>query len=217
MVFLTGPSFFQRKEKSGAVVDIKTISRPINIEEQPLNTRARLHSMTSTSSRSSSDSDDSSRSHSFNPLQSHPPLQINASPIAEASYSGSMTQETERQHSRNGPPSNMQFVEFSVFDDDSDDESTCDSRRATYVYDQGSQWPLKDWQTILPGLARAQESSEFSTPLSPRPASHQRRPTEWMNEPDRFVKRGSWKRRGIIFGSDAASEEETQRHFELPE
>ncbi|KAJ1335967.1 hypothetical protein MN608_02712 [Microdochium nivale] len=216
MVCLTGPSFFQRKERTGATGDIKSIiSGPINIEEQPLNTRTRLHSMTSNSSRSSSESDDSSSARSFNPLQSHPPLQINASPIAETRYTGAMSQDGQRQQSRDGPSSNMQFV--SVFDDDSDDESTCTSRRTTYVYDQGLQWPLKDWQTIPPGLARAQESSEFSTPLSPRPAAHQRRPTEWMNEPDRFVKRGSWKRRGIIFGSDAASEEEAQRHFELPE
>ncbi|KXJ93879.1 hypothetical protein Micbo1qcDRAFT_193207 [Microdochium bolleyi] len=212
MVCLTGPSFFQRKTRGDALdgvnFAIKSISGPIMIEEPTFNTHARLHSMTSTSSRSSTDSDDSARA--FNPLQSHPPLQINASPVAEA--------RSERLPSRDGPASHLHFVEFSSLDNmDSDESRPASSRRMTYVYDQGSQWPLKDWQTIPPGLADAPEATEFSTPLRPRPATHQRRPTEWMNESDRFVKRGSWKRRGIIFGPDASSDEETQRHFELPE
>ncbi|KAH7037290.1 uncharacterized protein B0I36DRAFT_313700 [Microdochium trichocladiopsis] len=217
MVCLSSPSFFQRRTRAATLQSGKIeIKHPhykqLDMEEQALRTHARLYSMTSSNSRSSSESDDSSRAHSFNPLQSHPPLQINASPIIETRFMGNDDRgEFHQAQSKINE-------EFAILDeDDLDDSRPSSSRRMTYVYDEGSQWPLKDWQTIPPGLADPQESSEFATALRPRPANHQRRPTEWRDDPDLFIKRGSWKRRGIIFNPDVPSDDENVEHFELPE
>ena len=173
--------------------------------------------MTSTNSRTSSDTDCSARS--FNPLHSHPPLHMNASPISEAKFVD-IEEDSGDDHKMF---QNLQHIKsISEFSADSDDDSISStptsSRRMTYVYDQNTQWPLKDWQTIPPGLATASaslEESEFTTPLRPRPANHQRRPPVPANEHDTFVKRGSWKRRGIIFNADASSDEENSMHFDL--
>lgn len=215
MVCISGPSFLQRKARAATPAsgrfEIRHPHLPVDIEEQALQTQARLYSMASSNSRSSSESDHSSRAPSFNPLQSHPPLQINASPITETKFMD--INETRTQQS-----SRQEIDEFAIHEDETSSESRpTSSRRITYIYDQGAQWPLKDWQTIPPGFAGVQEPSDFTTALRPTPANHMRRPTECRNESERFVKRGSWKRRGIIFHSDSSSDDESVEHFELPE
>jgi hypothetical protein len=91
------------------------------------------------------------------------------------------------------------------------------STTRAYQYDQDSQWPLKDWQTIPPGLSES-SSPTSSTASSPtQPNIPRRRNADWMNDTDVFVKRGAWKRQGIIFHLDQKDEAWQEQHFELPE
>lgn len=186
-------------------------------------------SLASTVTRSSTDSHrrpgcSLSSSASFDPLSLHPPLALNTSPrFDEARYREDAEREdrffnqTRRaeDHIQDSPEYSPVKGENCFFRRDND-------RRVTYVYDQAAQWPLKDWQTIPPGLADIEDVSEPATPLTPltpRPASRhyelQRRPAGWMDDPCFYVKRGDWKRRGIVFHLDASAEEEQEQHFEI--
>ncbi|KAK8072293.1 hypothetical protein PG996_005641 [Apiospora saccharicola] len=80
------------------------------------------------------------------------------------------------------------------------------------------QWPLKDWQAVPPGLAKMDEQ-EFAAQTTPRRLPNdQRRPPKDnnMSEMEMFVKRGEWKRKGIVFGLGSDYEDEQEQHFELP-
>ncbi|KAK7751112.1 hypothetical protein SLS62_006941 [Diatrype stigma] len=165
---------------------------------------------------------------SFDPLSCHPPLCINTSPhFDEDRYREDSEREdrffnqTQRaqDHYQDAPELSPVKGENCFFHRDN-------RRRITYVYDQATQWPLKDWQTIPPGLADIDDlSSEPTTPLTPRPPSSrtrpddQKRPVDWMTrDPGSFfVKRGEWKRRGIVFHLDDDAEEEQERHFPIEE
>ncbi|RYP44588.1 hypothetical protein DL768_008961 [Monosporascus sp. mg162] len=180
-------------------------------------------SLASTGSRSSTESHRKpSRSGSLDPLSLHPPLNINSSPHFDEeryhedeereSHSLNREQPREEGHIQNSPECSPIKCENCYF--------PCDgNRRMAYVYDQTAQWPLKDWQTIPPGLADMDDgdsSSTPTTPLAPPPhPSNQRRPTNWMDDPGFCFKRGEWKRRGIVFHLDPSAEEEQEQHFEL--
>ncbi|KAH8661931.1 hypothetical protein BX600DRAFT_465133 [Xylariales sp. PMI_506] len=158
------------------------------------------------------------RSSSFNPLSLHPPLALNASPaISESSediHHGS-SRYGQFRHTTGGlheygseqSPSSGNFY-FNQ-----------DSRRRTYVYDQHLQWPLKDWQTVPPGLADMSEAEVYrhTKPRTLSTPSHRRPPREVTSDLDMFVKVGAWKRRGIVFELDSDSELDQVQHFELPE
>lgn len=191
-------------------------------------------SLASTITRSSTESHRSKpggsggSSSSFGPLSCHPPLSINTSPhFDEDRWCREDTEREDRffsptakraqDHYQDTPELSPVKGENCFFHRDN-------RRRITYVYDQATQWPLKDWQTIPPGLADIDDlSSEPATPTTPRPPScshqRQRRPVEWMtqNPGSFFVKRGDWKRRGIVFHLDDDAEEEQEQHFPIEE
>ncbi|KAI0475826.1 hypothetical protein GGR56DRAFT_437886 [Xylariaceae sp. FL0804] len=92
--------------------------------------------------------------------------------------------------------------------------------RASYVYDQDCQWPLKDWQAIPPSPGLVSDdgsSSASSSPASSPLSSPARMPrnTAWMRTPDAFLKRGEWKRRGLVFHLDSEHQDLQEEHFEL--
>ncbi|KAI1337111.1 hypothetical protein F5Y15DRAFT_161678 [Xylariaceae sp. FL0016] len=182
----------------------------------------RKFSSSSTSSQFSSASESSTtRAARYDPLSLHPPLSFNTSPRIAPEYDMTRYREDEEREDR--------FFNQTRHADDHIQDLTeyspvkgknCFFEKPTgrpYTYDQQSQWPLKDWQAIPPGLA--EDGYTYTTPLSSpsRPTRHRRRNTDWMNEPDVFVKRGAWKRQGIVFHLDSGNEEMQEQHFELPE
>ncbi|KAK8122236.1 hypothetical protein PG984_010906 [Apiospora sp. TS-2023a] len=167
------------------------ISHPI---EQHNNFHTRSMSTSSTVSHASSTG--SNMKADFNPLSLHPPLAMNTSPVLPE-----FDAESKAHHGGSG-----------------DFYYNQDCRRKTYVYDQAVQWPLKDWQAVPPGLAKMDEQ-EFAAQTTPRRLPNdQRRPPKDNNisEMEMFVKRGEWKRKGIVFGLGSDYEDEQEEHFELP-
>ncbi|KAK8008759.1 hypothetical protein PG991_011310 [Apiospora marii] len=167
-----------------------------NHQVEQHNFHTRSMSTSSTVSHASS-TGSNVKADSYNPLSLHPPLSFNTSPV---------------------------LPEF-------DDESKAhiegsgefyynqDCRRKTYVYDQAMQWPLKDWQAVPPGLAQMDEQELAAQTTPRRLPNDQRRPPKDsnMSEMEMFVKRGEWKRKGIVFGLGSDHEDEQEEHFELPE
>ncbi|KAL7620951.1 hypothetical protein AAE478_008262 [Parahypoxylon ruwenzoriense] len=192
-------------------------------DEQALHSRK--WSTSSTASQVSSTSTHE-RLGGYDPLSLHPPLSLNTSPHIIPEYDPARYQEDEEQEARffnqarHAPGDPLQdTAEYSPVKSHDCYFARPNSGRP-YVYDQSVQWPLKDWQTIPPGLAELDSptSSASSPPESPSaPTNPRRRRTEWMNESDVFLKRGEWKRRGIVFHLDSEEEEEQEHHFELPE
>ncbi|KAI0897244.1 hypothetical protein F4806DRAFT_494918 [Annulohypoxylon nitens] len=207
---LSRSSLFSKKSKSSLH------SRNDNFDEQ-----ASQHSRKwSTSSTASQASSTASHDRLYDPLSLHPPLSLNASPHMIPEYDARDREEDERENrffdQRQHAVDHMQdSAEYSPIK-----SRNCYLRRPStarpYAYDQGAQWPLKDWQVIPPGLAELDSaaSSAMSSPTSP---TSQRRPTNWMNDSDAMLKRGDWKRRGIVFHLDEDNVREQEQHFELPE
>ncbi|KAI1328738.1 hypothetical protein F5Y16DRAFT_368567 [Xylariaceae sp. FL0255] len=196
------------------------------IKSQNLEDRAHMRkwSSSSTISQSSTSSETShgNRFNCYDPLALHPPLRLNTSPHITPEYTIpeydiARYQEDEAREdrffnqTRHAEDHIQSMAEYSPIKGEN-----CyfeGPRARPYVYDQNAQWPLKDWQAIPPGIA------EIDSVYSPRvrPSAPQRRNTDWMEEKDVFVKRGAWKRQGIIFHLDPQDQEFEEQHFELPE
>ncbi|RYO88391.1 hypothetical protein DL762_003777 [Monosporascus cannonballus] len=215
------PSLFRTKSKGSLLCSSKAQAGG----EGGLHTRkvSLSGSLASTGSRSSTESHRKpSRSGSLDPLSLHPPLNINSSPHFDEERHHEDEERESRFLNRAQPRAEDHIQDSPEYSPIKGENSYfhCDrNRRMAYVYDQTAQWPLKDWQTIPPGLTEMGDGDSSSTPtmplaLPPRP-SNQRRPTNWMDDPGFCVKRGDWKRRGIVFHLDPSAEEEQERHFEL--
>ncbi|KAI0173611.1 hypothetical protein GGR52DRAFT_395782 [Hypoxylon sp. FL1284] len=187
------------------------------VDHQQAASHARTWSTSSTASQASTTS---SNERLYDPLSLHPPLSLNSSPHITSEYEDPRQREDEERESRFFNQSHraeehiQDMAEYSPIKG-----QNCYFTRPTggkpYVYDQSVQWPLKDWQAIPPGLAELDESPTSSPPESPtRPT---RRPTDWMNDRDAMLKRGNWKRRGIVFQLASDTEGQQEEHFELPE
>ncbi|KAI1766793.1 hypothetical protein GGR53DRAFT_464112 [Hypoxylon sp. FL1150] len=212
---LNKSTLFHRKSKSN-------LSGRNNSLEDPASLHARKWSTSSTVSRTSSTT--SSHDRLYDPLSLHPPLSLNTSPHIIPEYEEARYQEDEEREERFF--NQTQHAEEHI--QDLADYSPVKGQNCyfvrpagggkPYVYDQGVQWPLKDWQVIPPGLAELDDSATSSPAESPtRPTDNRRRPTNWMNDRDAMLKRGDWKRRGIVFHLGNEEEEQQERHFELPE
>lgn len=199
------PTLFTKKSKHSlrSKINIEDIGYPTDFKH------TRSMSTTSTCSTSSSTLSHS-KPHSYDPLSCHPPLAFNTSPVIQED-------DSEEQHDEEQQPSGSDC-------DDTDSPLeyyfTQDRRRRTYVYEQEQQWPLKDWQTIPPGLVNMSNEQHKRrtvprTTSSSSTASPRRQPQDFISPMDEFVKRGDWKRRGIVFGLDDAAAEEQTRHFEV--
>lgn len=188
------------------------------------------------SSLASSTSRSSSESHrkpgSFDPLSLHPPLALNASPHFDEERYRDDAEREDRFFDRRASPRSEGHVQYSPESSPVKGENPYlrqgegSARRISYFYDRAAQWPLKDWQTVPPGLADVDELGEpiTVTPLAPRPVhpERRRRPTggespgsESEDPAAFFVRRGDWKRRGIVFHLGSDAEEEQERHFEI--
>ena len=177
------------------------------------------------SSLASSVSRSSTESHrkpgTFDPLSLHPPLALNASPHFDEERYREDAEREDRFFGQRTPPRAEDHIQDSpeyspIKGDNCFFGRDGSARRITYIYDKASQWPLKDWQTVPPGLADVNELSEPVTPLRPRPAERRRPAENPTSDPAGFyVRRGDWKRRGIVFHLDASDEEEQERHFEI--
>ncbi|KAI0883855.1 uncharacterized protein GGS22DRAFT_166248 [Annulohypoxylon maeteangense] len=205
---LSRSSLFSKKSKNNLQ------SRKDSIDEQTTQ-HSRKWSTSSTASQASSTA---SHDRLYDPLSLHPPLSLNSSPHMISEFDEARD-EAEREH---------RFFRQTQHVEDHLQDSTeyspiksrnCYLRRPSearpYVYDQSGQWPLKDWQAIPPGLAEL-SSPASSAVVPPQPTNH-RRPTNWMHESDAMLKRGDWKRRGIVFHLDEETNQEQEQHFELPE
>ncbi|KAI1460110.1 hypothetical protein F4805DRAFT_15904 [Annulohypoxylon moriforme] len=206
---LSRSSLFSKKSKSSLQ------GRKDSADEQ-----AAQHSRKwSTSSTASQASSTASHDRLYDPLSLHPPLSLNTSPHMIPEFDEARDEEDEREHRFFEPTQHAEdhmqdSAEYSPIK-----SRNCYLRRPSearpYVYDQSGQWPLKDWQAIPPGLAELDSSASSAVPPS-QPINH-RRPTNWMNESDAMLKRGDWKRRGIVFHLDEENLREQEQHFELPE
>ncbi|KAI5867449.1 hypothetical protein GGS23DRAFT_592762 [Durotheca rogersii] len=189
------------------------LGRKDSPEEPSIHTRK--WSISSTASQCSSTSSQD-RAASYSPLSLHPPLRLNMSPQIIPEYD-EITYREDDQTSHAGD--NLQdSTECSPVTGHSCYLARPGGGRP-YVYDESANWPLKDWQTVPPGLAELESpvSLSSSPPESPSRLTHpRRRPTEWMNDRDVYLKRGDWKRRGIVFHLDSEEEEEQEHNFELP-
>ncbi|ORY67262.1 uncharacterized protein BCR38DRAFT_407255 [Pseudomassariella vexata] len=169
---------------------------------------------TSNSSNSSNTSHISSGSYTkpncYDPLSLHPPMALNTSPCIipeddEAVYGDEKEQQDPFKQSRTSNHDTQNPAP----------SSPIKSRRNTHVYGLKLQWPLQDWQEIPPGLAEMSEA-DVNAQASPRsPTSQRRPPKEHISDIEMFVKRGEWKRKGIVFHLDADAQEEQVQSFEL--
>ncbi|KAI1080544.1 hypothetical protein F5B20DRAFT_103213 [Whalleya microplaca] len=186
-------------------------------EERSLHTRK--WSTSSTISRSSTGSHE--KLASYDPLCLHPPLSINTSPHIIPEYDEDRYREEEERESRffNQTHHAVDHIQDSAEYSPIKGKNCFFARPVKgkpYVYDQNIQWPLKDWQTIPPGLAEMDEM-DSSPEQSPQSPTLQRRSTGWMNDRNALIQRGEWKRRGIVFHLGSHEEEEQEQHYELPE
>ncbi|KAK8851605.1 hypothetical protein PGQ11_014084 [Apiospora arundinis] len=152
------------------------------------------------------------KANSYDPLSLHPPLSFNTSPVLPEFDTSSKSHHEDSGNTTHLNPEDLPTPTENFYYNQ-------DCRRKTYVYDQAVQWPLKDWQAVPPGLANMAEH-EFDAQTTPRKLpTDQRRPPKDSNlsEMDMFVKRGEWKRKGIVFGLGSDYEDEQEEHFELPE
>ncbi|KAI0154109.1 hypothetical protein GGR57DRAFT_116517 [Xylariaceae sp. FL1272] len=207
MVYITKTPLFHRKSKS----NLLTKSNPADQRH------LRKFSSASTISQASSETG----RMPYDPLSLHPPLTLNTSPAILPEYDMARYREDEAREdrffnqTRHADDHIHDFVEYSPIKG-----KNCwfeGPKARPYIYDQDSQWPLKDWQAIPPGSSGS-DSQSASTSSSPtRFAAPRERNTDWMEDTDVFVKRGPWKRQGIIFHLDDEDKELEEKHFELPE
>jgi hypothetical protein len=194
-------------------------------EELSRHSHIRTMSASSSDSRASAESQRSITSEHkiqpYNPLFSHPPLSLNTSPSLSDDNVSRWRDGRSHDQDHMSDASDYSPVKGK------NDFTTHDAGKLEYMYDQTTQWPLKDWQTVPPGLvfpsldySSTSEEDIVTTPLRPRPANHQRgvnpRPVARADGSDHDVKRGAWKRRGIVFHLDSDAEEEQEQHYELP-
>jgi hypothetical protein len=211
MAYLTKSSLFHKKSKN-------SLCKSCTSEEQ---THVRKWSSSSTISQASSEATLRSRVNRFNPLSLHPPLSLNISPRITPEYDMVRYQEEDEREAR--------FFNQTHYAEDHIQDLTEYSpikgkncyfegpATRPYQYNQEAQWPLKDWQTIPPGLSEpsSADSSAASSPTQPN--IPRRRNADWMDDANVFVKRGAWKRQGIVFHLDQDDEAWQEQHFELPE
>lgn len=211
MSSITKSSFFYKKSKS-------SFCKPSNPEEQ---THIRKWSSCSSMSEASSTSSRRTRADSLNPLSCHPPLSLNSSPHVVPDFDMVRYREDEEREvrffnqTRHAEDHIQDLMEHSPVKG-----QNCYFERPStrpYQYDQESQWPLKDWQTIPPGLTDSGSSPSSSVASSPTRLNVPRRRNLDLAEGCDSLKRGAWKRRGIVFHLDQRDEELQERHFELPE
>jgi hypothetical protein len=199
------PSLFHKKSKSSLVI------RRILAESDDEDLQQRVRAMSTSSTSSQCSSSGSTKSTSYNPLSLHPPLCLNTSPVDSDEEDTQQAQENTNYDSQNTDDDTAEEVKVHY---------TKSSRRRTHVYGQQVQWPLKDFQAIPKGLTDMSEGDfeAYSTPHAAPSTTHQRRPSrdEGSSDMESFVKRGSWKRRGIVFELDSNSEREQTQHFEFP-
>lgn len=182
-----------------------------NHQVEQHNFHTRSMSTSSTVSHASS-TGSNVKADSYNPLSLHPPLSFNTSPVLPE-----FDAESKAHLERSDNSTHLGPEDFPTPTGDFYYNQDC--RRKTYVYDQAVQWPLKDWQAVPPGLAKMDEQ-EFAAQTTPRRLPNdQRRPPKDsnMSEMEMFVKRGEWKRKGIVFGLGSDYEDDQEEHFELPE
>ncbi|OTA56854.1 hypothetical protein K449DRAFT_437700 [Hypoxylon sp. EC38] len=205
---LKGSTLFHKKSKSSLQ------GRKDSLDEQTLHTRK-----WSTSSTVSQTSSTASHDRLYDPLSLHPPLSLNTSPHIIPEYNEAMYREDKERehryfnHTHHAEDRLQDSVEYSPVKG----HFSRPSGGRPYVYNQSLQWPLKDWQTIPPGLAELDSTTSSPAESPTRPTTIRRRPTDWMNDRDAVLKRGDWKRRGIVFQLDSDEEQEQEQHFELPE
>ncbi|KAI8627885.1 hypothetical protein F5Y19DRAFT_157733 [Xylariaceae sp. FL1651] len=212
MAYITKSSLFNKKSKSSH------FPKSNNPDDRG---HTRKWSSSSTLSQASSESSHDHRAGCYDPLSLHPPLSLNTSPHIMPEFDMVRYREDEEREdrffnqTRHAEDHIQDLAEYSPIKG-----SNCyfeGSNARPYIYDQNSQWPLKDWQTILPGLSGADSSSSSTASTPTRPTAPRRRNTDWMDDSDVFVKRGAWKRQGIVFHLDEKDEDLQEQHFELPE
>lgn len=196
--------------------------RDNNTGEGHTSSHARQWSTSSSSSTASHTSTTTSPDKLYDPLSLHPPLRLNFSPHIISEQEDEQVREQDERESRF-------FNQTRHAVDHMQDESAYSPIKGHNCFfmrpsdklnddDRNTQWPLKDWQTISSGLAELDSSVTSSPPQSPTsPGTHRRRPTGWMNDHDNMLKRGDWKRRGIVFHLGSNDEGDQEQHFELPE
>jgi hypothetical protein len=192
-------TFFHRKSSKASIPKVLDIE-----PQQTYHARSMSTSSTSSSVSHTSSVGSSLKSMSFDPLSLHPPLSLNASPCIAQEH------QIEEEHINN-------TTTQSPSDDQEPFYYNKDCRRRTSVYDNAIQWPLKDWQAVPPAELADLSNAQTMTPTTPAPADQRRPPKEGMSAMDMFVKRGDWKRRGIVFELDSDAEDEQEQHFELPD
>lgn len=187
------PSLFHKKSKSNLRSKV-VISEPFNFVH---------HNRTMSTSSTSSTGSSTTKVRSYDPLSSHPALSLNAGPVAV----GERAQHEAQSHQQHASMASR-------------DSDFYNREVRPYAYEQDAQWPLKDWQAAPPALTNATEddahhnqpSSDDSLSSSP----NQNRPARDESPADSYVRRGDWKRRGIIFGLDQANTMEQMRQYENP-
>lgn len=182
-----------------------------NHQVEQHNFHTRSMSTSSTVSHASS-TGSNVKADSYNPLSLHPPLSFNTSPVLPEF-------DAESKAHIEGPGNSTHLSPEDFPTPTGEFYYNQDCRRKTYVYDQAVQWPLKDWQAVPPGLANVDEQEIAAQTTTRKLPNDQRRPPKDsnMSEMEMFVKRGEWKRKGIVFGLGSDYEEEQEEHFELPE
>jgi hypothetical protein len=205
-------SLFHRQSKC-------SLRREAHAEEYGFHNHSRAMSTSSTVSRCSS-TGSHTKATSYDPLSLHPPLCLNASPIIseDDEIYAEVPRQEDRQYLRPPQTASNDSRSSSEYSSEGEVYFNQDKRRRTYVYDQQVQWPLKDWQPVPPGLASMSEDEITAHAATRTNATSQRRPPrEDMSDLDMFVKRGAWKRRGIVFEPTSDIDYEQTQHFELPE
>ncbi|KAI1158542.1 hypothetical protein F5B18DRAFT_640658 [Nemania serpens] len=212
MAYMTKSPLFHKRSKRSL--------RKANCPEEP--GHARKWSSSSTISQTSSEgSHRHQAADRLNPLSLHPPLSLNTSPHIVPDYDIVRYREDEDREvrffnqTRYAEDHIQDLAEYSPVKG-----KNCYFEGSTtkpYQYDQDSQWPLKDWQTIPPGLSEPSSTSSSTVSSPTQLDTPRRRNADWMNDTDVFVKRGPWKRQGIVFHLDQNDEEWQEQHFELPE
>ncbi|KAI2632822.1 hypothetical protein GGS21DRAFT_143913 [Xylaria nigripes] len=157
---------------------------------------------------------ETSRRHkldSLNPLSLHPPLSLNASPQA-TEYDLARYEEDEERETRffrQTQYANDHIQGLSEFSPIKGENCYFDGARTRH-YAEEEEWPLKNNWSGTSSLA----SSATASPTEA--AIPKRRNADWANDRDVFIKRGAWKRQGIVFGLQEKDEEWQEQHFELP-
>ncbi|KAI1436978.1 hypothetical protein GGR50DRAFT_157659 [Xylaria sp. CBS 124048] len=213
MASITKSSLFHKKSKA---------SLKSNSDSEDQKHSRKWSSSSSTLSVGSTDAPHRHKTDRFNPLSLHPPLTLNASPHILPIYEYDMERyqaDEEREarffHQTHYAHDHIQnLAEYSPVKGEN-----CyfdGARTRPYLHERDSEWPLKNWQGISADISPP-SSAPSSASTSPRqPVPPTRRNADWMDDRDVFIKRGAWKRQGIVFGLRETDEDFQEQHFELP-